>query len=150
MREERSIPMINRVVLVGGGALLALISILVALGSWGSAWQRNTMSIDESLRTIVIVAPGEQRPALRGDDIAVDLETGTVPPGVQRATVQSDKDCAADEQGVSHCLNDLTIGRTQLAIRHRHKMMDEPCFTPTEQLNAMNVATYTALAAQTP
>jgi hypothetical protein len=119
-----------------------LVSAFVGFSVWGGAFQGKASSVDESLRTIVIVAPGEQQPELRGDDIAVELETGTIPPGVLRATVLSDKDCPADGQGVSHCLNDLAIGRTQLAIRHRHKMMDEPCFTPTEQLNAMNVATY--------
>ena len=73
-----------------------------------------------------------------------------MPAGLYRATVLSDKDCAADDQGVSHCRNDLQIGQTQLAIRHHHKMVEVPCFSPTEQLNVVDVATYATLRTATP
>lgn len=136
--------MIKRFGILSVGALL-IISAGVAFGFWSNASKTSATQLDPALRTIVVVAPGEQRPTLRGEDIAVDLETGTLPSGVRRATVLSDKDCAADAQGVSHCLNDLKIGTTQVAIRHNHKMMEEPCFSPTEQLNVVDVATYATL-----
>lgn len=125
------------VLLMLGGALA------LSLSSGGA--RTSVTTIDPALRTVVMVAPGEQRPLLSGADIAVDLEAGTLPAGVQRATVLSDEDCAADDQGVSHCLNELTIGGRQVAVRHHHNMMEEPCFSPTEQLNVMDVATYAAL-----
>jgi hypothetical protein len=105
-----------------------------------------TTQPDPALRTVVVVAPGAARPTLRGDDIAVDLETGTVSAGIHRATVLTDTDCAADSDGISHCLNDLQIGRKQIAIRHHHRMMEEPCFSPTEELNVIDATTYEALA----
>jgi hypothetical protein len=138
--------MIKRGVIGSVGALL-VIGVALALQFWSGASQTSTAQLDPALRTIVVVAPGEQRPTLQGADVAVDLESGTLPTGVQRGTVLSDKDCAADEQGVSHCLNDLAIGRTVIAVRHHHKMMEEPCFSPTEQLSVVDVATYATLGA---
>ncbi|HEX6287668.1 MAG TPA: hypothetical protein VFZ66_00685 [Herpetosiphonaceae bacterium] len=135
--------MSKRLAIGGGAALLLIMSAWLGFG----AWSGRAAELDPLLRTVVIVAPGEQRPTLSGEDIAVDLEAGALPSGVRRATVLSDKDCAADEQGVSHCLNDLKIGRTQVAVRHHHKMIDEPCFSPTEQLNVVDVATYATLRA---
>ena len=138
--------MLKRFMIFSLGVLL-IIGVVRLLTVWQASATARAAQVDATLRTVVVVAPGEARPTLKGTDVAVDLESGTLPTGVQRATVQSDKDCAADAQGVSHCLNDLTIGRSQVAIRHHHKMMDEPCFSPTEQLNVVDVATYRALYA---
>lgn len=136
----------KRLALLSIGALL-IISAVVGFSFWGTTSKTSTSQLDPALRTVVVVAPGEQRPTLRGADVAVDLEGGTLLTGVRLATVLSDKDCAADAQGVSHCLNDLKIGTTKVAIRHHHKMMEEPCFSPTEQLNVVDVATYATLQA---
>jgi hypothetical protein len=83
---------------------------------------------------------------LRGDDVAVDLEAGAFPTGgVVRATVLTDTNCAPDTDGVSHCMNEMQAGSTHFTVRHNHKMMEEPCFSPTEALNVVDVATYTAM-----
>lgn len=134
----------RRIRILSGGAIL-LVGIAAAVGFQTRAGA-GTAQLDPTLRTVVLLAAGEQAPALRGGDEAVQVEVGSVPRGIRRATVLSDQDCAADAQGVSHCLNELQIGRAKLAVRHHHKMMEVPCFSPTEQLNVVDVATYAAVA----
>ncbi len=129
-------------------SVVALLLIGVA-AAWALDVRSNAgaAQLDPALRTVVLLRPGEQAPALRGNDEAVQVEAGSVPNGIRLATVLTDKDCAADEQGVSHCLNDLQIGRAKLAVRHHHKMMEVPCFSPTEQLNVVDATTYSTLTA---
>jgi hypothetical protein len=49
--------------------------------------------------------------------------------------VQSDANCQPDQDGVSHCLNQLAIGDTTVLVRHHHKMSETPCLTPGETVN---------------
>ncbi|HZG66828.1 MAG TPA: hypothetical protein VEZ12_08795 [Herpetosiphonaceae bacterium] len=102
--------------------------------------------LDPSLRTIVLVSKDGEIPALRAGDIAVTLEQGTAPQGITRATVLTDENCAPDGEGVSHCLNRMQAGGQHFTIRHNHKMMEEPCFSPTEELNVLDVTTYKGLS----
>jgi hypothetical protein len=52
-----------------------------------------------------------------------------------RALVLTDTRCAADAQGVSHCLNRMRLadGAT-ITVRHDHRMMDMPCLSPGEHV----------------
>lgn len=72
------------------------------------------------------------------DPVYVQLETGVIPDDVSLLTVLTDEDCTPDEQGVSHCLNRVeypTASGTQYAaLRHHHKMAEEPCLTPGQTL----------------
>lgn len=132
-------------VFYGGSVALVLVAVVGLIVGGRSGWfAPDDAPFDGALRTVVVVASGEPIPTLRAGDIAVDLEAGMVPSGMHRATVLSDKDCAPDAEGVSHCLNDLRIGRAQIAVRHHHAMVEEPCFSPPEQLNVMDTATYIA------
>ena len=72
------------------------------------------------------------------DPVYVQLETGVIPPDVSLLTVLTDEDCTPDEQGVSHCLNRVEYptasGVEYAALRHHHKMAEEPCLTPGQTL----------------
>ena len=72
------------------------------------------------------------------DPVYVELESGVLPDDVSLLTVLTDEDCMPDEQGVSHCLNRVeypTASGTQYAaLRHHHKMAEEPCLTPGQTL----------------
>lgn len=125
---------------LAGGVLIAIVA------GAGQALQTRTLAtLDPMLRTIVVVTKADSPPLLQGEDIAVDLETGNVPVGVMRAMVLTDTNCAPDDKGVSHCLNEMQAERMRFTVRHNHKMMEEPCFSPTEELNVVDVATYTAI-----
>lgn len=133
--------------LLGLGVLIALLLLIGFLAK--QAERDQPTSIDPTLRTIVVVPPGIARPTPQGNDILVDLERGAVPAGIHRATVVTDQECAPDANGVSHCLNEMVIGRTTFAIRHHHNMMEEPCFSPTEQVNVIDAATYSTISDKT-
>jgi hypothetical protein len=124
-------------------ALLVVAAIALNRPGTGTAV---TTALDPSLRTIVVVSKAGEIPALRAGDIAVTLEQGTAPLGIKRATVLTDENCAPDAEGVSHCLNRMQAGGQHFTIRHNHKMMEEPCFSPTEELNVLDVATYKGLS----
>lgn len=72
------------------------------------------------------------------DPVYVQLDSGEIPADVTFLTVLTDEDCTPDQDGVSHCLNRVefeTESGTQLAaLRHHHKMSEEPCLTPGQTL----------------
>jgi hypothetical protein len=135
----------KRVYQILGVAIFLVIGLLVGVIVRGAVGGASAAAIDPALRTMVVVSGDMAKPELRAGDILVDLETGAVPIGIHRATVLTDTDCAADAEGVSHCLNEMAVGRATFAIRHHHKMMEEPCFSPTEQVNVIDAATYATL-----
>jgi hypothetical protein len=72
------------------------------------------------------------------DPVYVQLDSGVIPDNVSLLTVLTDENCTPDQDGVSHCLNRVeykTASGTQLAaLRHHHKMSEEPCLTPGQTL----------------
>lgn len=68
----------------------------------------------------------------------VQLDSGTIPSGVTHLEVLSDENCQPDADGVSHCLNRVTFstanGEGEAALRHHHRMSEEPCLTPGQTL----------------
>ena len=75
------------------------------------------------------------------DPVYVELESGVIPDDVSLLTVLTDEDCTPDEQGVSHCLNRVEYmtasGMQNAALRHHHKMAEEPCLTPGQTLEVV-------------
>jgi hypothetical protein len=122
----------KRVYRILGVAIFLVIGLLVGVIVRGAVGGASAAAIDPALRTMVVVSGDMAKPELRAGDILVDLETGAVPIGIHRATV-------------SHCLNEMAVGRATFAIRHHHKMIEEPCFSPTEQVNVIDAATYATL-----
>ena len=72
------------------------------------------------------------------DPVYVQLEVGDIPADVTYLTVLTDEDCMPDADGVSHCLNRIEFetadGTQTAALRHHHKMAEEPCLTPGQTL----------------
>ena len=70
------------------------------------------------------------------------LVRGQYPDGATQATVRTDENCAPDNQGVSHFLNELDLGGTTIVVQHHHKMSLTPCLTPGETVKLMTVGQY--------
>lgn len=72
------------------------------------------------------------------DPVFVELESGVIPDDVSFLSVLTDEDCMPDAEGVSHCLNRVEFatenGTEYAALRHHHKMSEEPCLTPGQTL----------------
>jgi hypothetical protein len=101
-------------------------------------------SSNAALRTVVIAGPGERLPFMSETDsmLMASLEQGTLPAGAARATVLTDANCQPDQDGVSHCLNELDFGTARVVVRHHHKMSEVPCLTPGEEVNILSLAQY--------
>jgi hypothetical protein len=72
------------------------------------------------------------------DAVLVQLESGTIPTNATNVTVLTDENCQPDADGVSHCLNRIRYetadGTGEAALRHHHRMSEEPCLVPGEML----------------
>ena len=71
-----------------------------------------------------------------------NLERGQLPAEAARATVLTGANCQPDQDGVSHCLNELDFGTARVVVRHHHKMSAVPCLTPGEEVNILNLKQY--------
>jgi hypothetical protein len=99
-------------------------------------------------RSLVVARLGETVPDISGETgpLMTTLVRGQYPDGATHATVRSDENCAADAEGVSHCLNELDLGGTTIVVQHHHKMSLTPCLTPGETVDVMTAAEYQAQA----
>jgi hypothetical protein len=99
-----------------------------------------------SARTIVIARLGETLPHMSGAEgpLMTTLVRGQLPDGVTTATVRTDENCAADADGVSHCLNELDLGTVKVTVQHHHKMSITSCLTPGEMVSVMTATQYQA------
>ena len=97
-------------------------------------------------RSLVVARLGETVPGISGETgpLMTTLVRGQYPEGATHATVRTDENCAADGEGVSHCLNELDLGGTTIVVQHHHKMSLTPCLTPGETVNVMTAAEYQA------
>ncbi|MBS1966186.1 MAG: hypothetical protein JST60_10290 [Chloroflexi bacterium SZAS-1] len=95
-------------------------------------------------RTVVLAGPGEQLPGTSNAQgyLMANLRKGQVPAGATNAVVLSDANCEPDNDGISHCLNELQIGASIITVQHHHNMQQVPCLTPGETVNLMTLATY--------
>lgn len=95
-------------------------------------------------RNLVVARLGETVPGISGETgpLMTTLVRGQYPDGASQATVRTDENCAADADGVSHCLNELDLGGTAIVVQHHHKMSLTPCLTPGETVNVMTIAQY--------
>ena len=94
-----------------------------------------------ALRTVVVAGPGERLPFMSetGSLLMASLERGQLPAEAARATVLTDANCQPDQDGVSHCLNELSFGTAKVVVRHHHRMSDVPCLTPGEEVNILTL-----------
>jgi hypothetical protein len=97
-------------------------------------------------RSLIVARMGETVPGISGETgpLMTTLVRGQYPDGASHATIRTDENCAADGEGVSHCLNELDLGGTTIVVQHHHKMSLTPCLTPGETVNVITVAQYQA------
>jgi len=97
-------------------------------------------------RSLVVARLGETVPGISGETgpLMTTLVRGQYPDGATKATVRTDENCTPDADGVSHCLNELDLGRTTIVVQHHHKMSLTPCLTPGETVKLLTVAEYQA------
>lgn len=97
-------------------------------------------------RTVVVAQADETLPRMSADEgpLMTTLVRGQIPAGARQALVRTDENCAPDEQGVSHCLNELEIGAVRVVVQHHHKMSTTPCLTPGETVNLIGLAEHQA------
>ena len=112
---------------------------LAAIWPGGSA---ESPSVTWLARTVTwqLVPPGR---SVLGS--SVKLVAGELPTSASKAIVRSDSNCQPDEQGVSHCLNELEIGAAKVVVRHHHKMSEVPCLTPGETVFVISAEHYKVL-----
>lgn len=124
-----------------GVVLLSLIAIL-ALG-WAHrtyfAFEGPEETIADARRTVVVHRT--DKPS-QPDELHGTLVKGTLPAGEHEAEVLSDRNCAPDSEGISHCLNELALGKKHITIRHHHRMSEVPCLRPGEMVTVMDRETY--------
>ena len=75
--------------------------------------------------------------------VLVQLVKGTAPVDTQIATVLTDQNCTPDEQGISHCLNEVEMANgSTLVVRDNHNMMNNPCLSPGERVRVEPMALF--------
>jgi hypothetical protein len=143
------------VILILGGILATALIAMATQGRPGSAQSTPhfvnvppaTDRLQSPLRTVVVAGSGERLPHMSETEglLMTSLVTGQLPNGATHATVRTDSNCQPDQQGVSHCLNELEIGSTIVMVRHHHKMSEVPCLTPGETVNIVRLEQYKKL-----
>ena len=102
------------------------------------------------LRSVVVLGPAEE---LKSDIVRrrlcsskfcengkdgvalVVLTSGKMPEQTVKAIVETDRDCAPDKNGISHCNNRLRLADGRLLdVRYDHSMKVSPCLTPGETI----------------
>jgi hypothetical protein len=132
------------------GVLVAVAVVIGVVAQRGPSAPTQSAALDPSLRSLVVVRPGDQLPPLKPGFVRVDLIEGTIPAALSRGIVRTDLDCEADQAGFSHCRNQVTVGASKVEVRHTHRMMEEPCLSPTEEVNLLSAASYADLQTARP
>ena len=143
--------------LLAGIALLAAVAIVLFIRSSNTAAVASstpvahfvTVGTDQpaapgTIRTLVVAPAGQALPQLSGVGgvLMANLVRGQLPAEATQATVQTDENCAPDQQGISHCLNQLTIGTLAITVQHHHAMSTTPCLSPGETVQLLTLAQY--------
>jgi hypothetical protein len=99
---------------------------------------------DSARRTVVIAPGGAKLPKPSAPDklLMTSLVSGELPSQAIQAVVRTDSNCQPDENGVSHCLNELAFGSATVVVRHHHKMSEVPCLTPGETVTILSFEQY--------
>jgi hypothetical protein len=145
----------SRGLLIGavGATLVALVAAALFAGSTATRPDPVIPAVAEhfvspgsnvALRTVVIAGPDERLPFMSetGGLLMANLERGQIPAEAAQATVLTDANCQPDQEGVSHCLNELDLGTARVVVRHHHKMSEVPCLTPGEEVNLLPLTQY--------
>ena len=134
--------------MLGAGAAVATVAAAPALTQTGA--QMRTLYVAKSGRALpqtIFVRPRDclRRPrscvnGLGGREL-VYLTRGRMPMRATSATVLTDTDCGADQNGISHCRNAIRLESGELiVVRHDHRMMNDPCLQPGERVRVRRLS----------
>jgi hypothetical protein len=142
-------------------ASIAMVGTLVIVLVVIASWQRPALpaptshfvalspgnQTDSERRTVIVAHAGEGLPNFNATDklLMTSLVDGQLPSQAMQAVVQTDANCQPDQDGVSHCLNELAIGSETVVVRHHHKMSEVPCLTPGETVTLLSLDQYKRL-----
>lgn len=119
-------------------AAAALVAGLAACGSGESSLSSSTgvhAIPGEVARTVVVFDRDPAVPSPSPTTLHAGLEEGQLPAGSVQATVLTDEDCAPDQEGISHCRNEVQLASGQtVVLRHSHNMQLVPCLAPGEEV----------------
>jgi hypothetical protein len=123
-------------------AVLAATALVVGLAACGGGETSSSVSSTgghatpgEAQRTIVVFNHEPAAPSPSPLNLHAGLEEGTLPDGTVTGTVLTDEDCAPDQQGISHCRNEVHLDSGQtVVLRHPHDMQLVPCLAPGEEV----------------
>src|SRR5215212_10278987 len=112
----------RRLIIAGGTLIGMIVVVLVAMAMQASGTAPaaqaphfvevppKNSSPESALRTMFIGAKHAQLPLSgTGGMLLSTLVSGQVPVGATKAIVQTDSNCQPDQNGVSHCFNELTV-----------------------------------------
>jgi hypothetical protein len=131
-----------RIVLVSTLALIAM-SLVVVFAPPSDQAAADPTAVPHFRTADIRVRITEEPEISRNQDpVFVQLDQGTIPSEVSFLTVLTDENCQPDVDGVSHCLNRVEFetadGVQQAALRHHHKMAEEPCLAPGQTLELVS------------
>lgn len=126
--------------LLGGhGALLLILVLLLGAGWVHRVFLPSAASPRQApgYETRVVVVVDDKTQTSTPSELHATLVAGTLDRGSRQAVVWSDSDCTPDDEGISHCLNELLIADSKVTIRHSHRMAQIPCLRPGETVTVV-------------
>ena len=138
---------------------VALITLAVAVLYAQGSSRPHPVKVGKPVGRRVVIATGAfppvpkvaERDCLRSSQcqngldgtVLVQLVKGTAPVDTQIATVLTDQHCTPDQQGISHCLNEVVLANgSTLVVRDNHNMMTNPCLSPGEHIQVEPLALF--------
>lgn len=124
------------------GLLLVAAGLLAGIG-----WAYQVAVLDggtapDSVDSSRLIVLGSDATFSEAGTLRATLVSGSVSVGEHEARVLSDRNCAPDEEGISHCLNEIELDGEVLTIQHHHRMNEVPCLRPGETVTVMDDSTY--------
>jgi hypothetical protein len=129
---------------IAAAVIIVLVTVNLASRTQGEQDQPETSTVPhyQIAANTRIWITDEAHVSRNQDPMLVQLEIGTIPQDATNITVLTDENCQPDADGVSHCLNRIRYetagGAGEAALRHHHRMTEEPCLTPGESLVVVN------------
>ena len=130
------------IVVYGFLCIAVAIAIAAVVSRSGEADATGSAAVPHYQLADVRVRFTDEPPISRGQDpMLVQEEYGMIPASVTRLTVLTDENWQPDAEGVSHCRNrvqfETETGIEQVTLRHHHRMAEEPCLTPGQNVEVV-------------
>ena len=135
-----------RLLLVPATAVLAVAAVWAVSSQTGSETgpiyvAEHPVTVPQTPRTVYL-ATAMPQPSAGERTLSAMVERGEMPSVAAVAEVLTDTDCAADDEMISRCRNELLLDDgSRLVLRHPHNMTKVPCLAPGERVRLVPPAT---------